>query len=453
MDLNKIHNIFFLGIGGIGMSALARFFHARGASVSGYDKTPTSLTHALHQQGMQVFYQDNPEVIPADCQLVIYTPAVPATTRLFQAIEAQGLPLIKRARILGIISEKIPTIAVAGTHGKTTITTMIAHIMRTAGMNFSAFLGGISANYNTNFLGSIAPDWMVVEADEYDRSFLQLAPQIAVISSMDADHLDIYGSTESMLDSFSLFAQKVHPEGLLILKQGLKLNQQIQAPVRDYHISHPAAHYAENIQVKNNTNQAQIKGLAPVEELVMGLAGKHNLENALAAIAVCHHIGIDTHTIARALASFKGVKRRFETIYHDDCRIFIDDYAHHPEELKASLNSARELFPGRKITAIFQPHLFSRTRDLAAGFVQSLSLADELILMEIYPAREAPIPGITSQWLLQQIPLDQKSLMTGEEVLETFIHRDIEVLLTLGAGNIDLLVEPLQKILQKKGQQ
>ncbi len=434
------------------MSALARFFHARGAVVSGYDKTPSQLTYALHQQGMEIFYQDDPEIIPDDCQLVIYTPAVPPTTRLFQAIESKGLPLIKRARILGMISEKIPTIAVAGTHGKTTISTMIAHIMHTAQMNFSAFLGGISANYHTNFLGGNNPEWMVVEADEFDRSFLQLTPHIAVISSMDADHLDIYGSTESMLESFSLFAQKIHPEGLLILKQGLTLNQPVHAAVRDYHISRPAAHYAENIQIKNNTNQAQIKGLAPAEELIMGLAGKHNLENALAAIAVCHHIGIDIQTIVQALGSFKGVKRRFETIYRDDSTIYIDDYAHHPEELRACLSSARELFPGKKITAIFQPHLFSRTRDLAAGFAQSLMLADELVLMEIYPAREQPLPGITSQWLLQQIPHDQKSLMTGEKILETFVQRDVEVLLTLGAGNIDLLVDPLKTILKKKGQ-
>lgn len=435
------------------MSALARFFHARGALVSGYDKTPSQLTYALHQQGMQVFYQDDPDLIPEGCQLVVYTPAVPATTKLFQAVESKGLPMVKRAKMLGMISHKIPTIAVAGTHGKTTISTMIAHILHTAGIRFSAFLGGISANYNTNFLGSDHPEWMVVEADEFDRSFLHLSPQVAVISSMDADHLDIYGSASSMEESFGLFARKVSPDGLLILKQGVKLNEQVQAPVRDYHISQPAGHYADHIRIENDTYQAQIKGLAPIDRLVMGLPGKHNLENALAAIAVCHHIGVDPSAIARALASFRGVKRRFELIYRDDSRVFIDDYAHHPEELKACLNSARELFPGRKITAIFQPHLFSRTRDLAAGFAESLSLADELYLMEIYPAREQPIPGITSQWLLQQVPLEQKCLITGEQALETFIHKDVEVLLTLGAGNIDLIVEPLKKILQKKNQQ
>lgn len=435
------------------MSALARFFHARGARITGYDKTPTALTHALQQQGMEVFYQDDPNLIPSNCQLVVYTPAVPLNTRLYKALESGGLPMMKRAKVLGMISEKIPTIAVAGTHGKTTISTMIAHIMHTAGMKFSAFLGGISANYNTNFLGSNQPDWMVVEADEFDRSFLHLSPHISVITSMDPDHLDIYGSASSMADSFSRFALQTDPRGLLILKKGLKLNQPIEARIRDYHIDQAAAHFADHIRVENGTYQARVMGLARIEELVMGLPGKHNLENALAAVAVCHQLGIDTATMARALAGFKGVRRRFEVIYRDEATVYVDDYAHHPEELKATLSSARELYPGRRITAIFQPHLFSRTRDLVQGFAESLALADELYLMEIYPARELPIPGITSEWLLNQIDMENKKIVTGEKALQALMDKSPEVLLTLGAGNIDLLVEPIKKILQKKDQQ
>jgi UDP-N-acetylmuramate--alanine ligase len=450
MDLNRIHNIFFLGIGGIGMSALARHFHARGVVVSGYDRTQTALTLALQQQGMTIFHEDNPEVIPTQCDMVIYTPAVPKSTAIYQEVIKKGLPLKKRAEVLGMISAQIPTIAVAGTHGKTTISTMIAHILRTAGIDFTAFLGGISANYHTNYLGCDNPQWIVAEADEYDRSFLQLSPGIAVISSMDPDHLDIYGNAETMKESFKLFAEKVNNTGTLVLKKGIGLDQTTKAQVLTYHLTETASYYATRIRVENNRYTASVQGEINAENVHIGLPGRHNLENALAAIAVARRLGIDKETIASALSTFKGVKRRFETVFNSEPCVFIDDYAHHPEELSACIGAARELYPGRKICGVFQPHLFSRTRDLAAGFAESLAKLDELLLMEIYPARELPIEGISSEWLLELIPMENKKLVSGQELLQRVQKAPPEVLLTMGAGDIDLLVDPLRQILKEK---
>lgn len=453
MDLKNIHSIFFLGIGGIGMSALARFFHSQGIKVSGYDKTPTALTRSLQDQGMHIFFQDDPALIPQGCQMVVYTPAVPATARLFRALQASALPMHKRAFVLGMISRDIPTIAVAGTHGKTTISTMIAHMLKTAGVPFNAFLGGISSNYQTNFLASDNPQWMVAEADEFDRSFLHLSPRLAIISSMDTDHLDIYGSPEAMLEAFSLFAQKIQPGGTLILKHGLPLPKDYMGRVISYHhLQKTAGLYAENTRVTENKYSADIRGMLNLDTLQIGLPGRHNLENALAAMAVGHLLKIPGNTIAQAMKTFRGVKRRFETIFQGKQAVYIDDYAHHPEELQASIGAARELYPGRKITGIFQPHLFSRTRDLAAGFAESLALLDELWLMDIYPAREEPIPGITSQWLLDKVSLKNKALLSAEAILEKVSQKPPEVLLTLGAGDIDLLVDPLKQILSTKFQ-
>lgn len=449
MDITNIHNIFFLGIGGIGMSALARYFHAKGVKVSGYDKTPTALTNALQHQGIEVIFKDEPAMLPSESQLVIYTPAMPSDTKLFGAIQTRGIPMLKRANVLGIISQNTPTIAIAGTHGKTTISTMVAHIMQTAGIKFSAFLGGISTDYKTNFIGSNNPQWMVVEADEFDRSFLQLSPDIAVISSMDSDHLDIYGSAESMVESFGMFSRRLHPNGTLILRDGLQPPDMHPGKTKRYHLTNPVDYYTEDIRIENNSYMATIRGEVAIDNLQPGLPGRHNLENALAAIAVAHCLGISKEVIKKALNSFSGVKRRFEKVFQDNKRVYIDDYAHHPEELRACICAAKELYPGKKITGIFQPHLFSRTRDLAEGFAQSLALLDNLILMEIYPAREIPIEGINSAWLLEKIQMPNKRLASKDEILEIIAEEPVEVLLTMGAGNIDLLTEPLKNIMER----
>jgi UDP-N-acetylmuramate--alanine ligase len=450
MILNQINNIFFLGIGGIGMSALARYFLAKGVRISGYDRTPTALTNLLQKQGMQIGFKDDPYLIPEDCQMVIYTPAVPVTSNLYNAVQARQIPSFKRATVLGMISANIPTIAVAGTHGKTTISTMITHLLKTAAIEFCAFLGGISSNYNTNYIHSDNPAWMVVEADEFDRSFLHLSPHYAVISSMDADHLDIYGSSESMIESFRLFAKGVDPSGAIVLKKGLDIEDAFSGKIYHYHLSQPSDLYASKVKITSGSYKANVKGIIDIEEMILGLPGKHNLENALAAITIANLAGVDKESISQGMQSFRGVKRRFEMIVNTDDLVFIDDYAHHPEEIRACIESVREMNPGKKITGIFQPHLFSRTRDLAEGFANSLALLDKLLLLDIYPARELPLEGIDSQWLLDKVILKNKLLVTPLKLIEILKNEDVEVLLTMGAGDIDLLVKPIKEVLEKR---
>jgi len=451
MDLSRLHSIFFLGIGGIGMSAIARHFHAQGVQVCGYDKTPSANTDALQAEGINVSFIDDASIIPAKVDLLVFTPAVPKETALYQAFLKKNIQILKRAELLGLITAGKPTIAVAGTHGKTTICTMVTHIMKTAGMKVSAFLGGISANYYTNYVSEKHPEWMVVEADEFDRSFLHLSPDIALISAIDADHLEIYGSFEALNESFKAFAARIKPEGALVIKKGLESKTGFEGPIITYHTDQPAALFAKEIDVKGGKYFAAIDGLVKTKQFALGLPGKHNLENALGAAAIANCLGIEGHVIVDALSSFKGVKRRFEILHQGPKTVFVDDYAHHPEEIRACIGAARELFPAREITVIFQPHLYSRTRDLAEGFAKSLGLADRLILLDIYPARELPVTGVNSAILLGKIKLQNKQLVQNESITSLLEKEPPQVLITMGAGDIDRLTVEIANFLRSKG--
>jgi UDP-N-acetylmuramate--alanine ligase len=442
----KYNELYFLGIGGIGMSALARYFHHRGAKVAGYDKTETPLSRQLLTEGIEITYMDEVATLPSFAHsketLIVYTPAIPSTSLLLNFFREQGYTLLKRAQVLGDITQQSFTIAVAGTHGKTTTSSMVAHLLnQTVGGN--AFLGGIATNFNSNLLVHPNSINTVVEADEYDRSFLTLSPNIAVITSTDADHLDIYGEHDELKKSFNEFAAKIKPGGCLILRYGLSVNH---SNIITYGIDEPLAHYnAHNLRIVNGAYQYDLK--TPNEiitNLTIGLPGVHNVENSVAAFITGVYMGIDTGSIAAALAGFKGVKRRFEKILETESLVYIDDYAHHPKELEMCILSVRQLYPNRKITGVFQPHLFSRTRDFAQEFADSLSLLDELILLDIYPARELPIAGVSSKMLLDLVHINNKSIVPMKEVVNDLSQRKLEVLLTLGAGDIDLLVEPIK---------
>jgi len=455
--------IYFIGIGGIGMSALARYFHSKGIKVSGYDKTETALTKALTQEGMPVHYTDDINLIPKKVDLVIYTPAIPKEQTELQYYNKNGFKVVKRSDVLQAISAGSFNICVAGTHGKTTVSAMIAHILRHSGFGCNAFLGGIPTNYNTNFWGS-ENNVCVIEADEYDRSFLKLSPNISIITAMDADHLDIYGDEESMQQAFIDFGNKTKADGLLLSKFGLKRTKEINADKKlTYSLGNETADaYASEIQIKEggyifnvhlpNTMLSNIK---------LKIGGMHNVENMVSAIAVANELKIAPEKIKSAVADFQGVKRRFEYIIPPRQKqngeysypIFIDDYAHHPEELKALLKSVRTLFPQRKITVIFQPHLFTRTRDFASAFASSLSIADEVTLLPIYPARELPIEGVSSEMIFNKIS-SKKNIINKEDVLEWAKGKNIdkefgEVIITAGAGDIDALVQPLKEIIQQ----
>lgn len=442
------------------MSALARYFSFRKAEVSGYDKTSTVLTRTLEEAGIAVHYEENVELIPKDVQLVIYTPAIAAGNSELEYYRQHGTPVMKRSELLGIISSGSFNICVAGTHGKTTISTMIAHILRHSEYGCNAFLGGISTNYNTNFWSS-QRNVSVIEADEYDRSFLRLQPDIAIISSMDADHLDIYGTEDALQQAFIDFSQKVKPGGMLLCKFGLRRRRKLVADVNlTYSLQNEAADvYAANIQIKNGSYTFDVMMRNNViDKVTLNMGGMYNLENALAAMTVAAQIGIENEKIRAAVEDFKGVKRRFEYIVKNEQVVFVDDYAHHPEELKALLTGTKALFPGRKCTIIFQPHLFSRTRDMAKEFATSLDLADAVILLPIYPARELPIEGVTSRMILDRMDNQHKKLMSKEEVL-TYMDENFmpnldkefgEVFITAGAGDIDGLVKPIEKIINKR---
>ncbi|MBN8696629.1 MAG: UDP-N-acetylmuramate--L-alanine ligase [Bacteroidetes bacterium] len=464
MNLKSIHNVYFLGIGGIGMSALARYFNAMGKKVSGYDKTATKLTNELVEEGIKIHFEDNiqfisPEIInDKENTLVVYTPAVPADHSEFVYLKEKGYTIKKRAEVLGLITLHSRTIAIAGTHGKTTTSSLVAHILKTAQVDPSAFLGGIAQNYNTNLLLSSSlesnkeateKNYVVVEADEYDRSFLTLHPEIAVITSVDADHLDIYGDVKFVEESFSMFANLVSSK--LILKKTIVEKVKTGKAVISYSVDDASANYfASNIKIEDGLYHYEIHTPSGVfKNMSLGLPGKHNVENSIAATAIACELGIEENVIRTALASFKGVKRRFD--YHIKTKelVFIDDYAHHPEELKATISSAKEMFPGKKITGIFQPHLFSRTRDFAKEFAASLDLLDECILMEIYPARELPIEGVNSQMLINLMNSKHKRICQKNELVDAVAKEKIEVLLTMGAGDIDTFVEPIKKAILK----
>lgn len=448
------------------MSALARYFKAMGKSVSGYDKTPTKLTNELIAEGIEIHFEDDINFLKSKIQnpkseiLIVYTPAIPANHKEFNYFKANNFNIKKRAEVLGMITEASYTIGVAGTHGKTTTSSLIAHVLKTADLDPSAFLGGITQNYNTNLLLSNSlknselqtpnSGLVVVEADEYDRSFLTLHPEIAVITSVDADHLDIYGDKKYMEESYSLFASQVRSK--LILKKSIVNNVASGDQAITYSVSDTTADYfAQNIKIENAAYQYEVVTPTGVfKNMTLGLPGLHNVENSIAAVAVACLMNIPEQKIREGLKTFRGVKRRFDYQIKTEKLVFIDDYAHHPEELKACINSAKEMYPGKKITGIFQPHLFSRTRDFADEFAKSLDLLDECILMEIYPARELPIEGVSSKMLVDKMRSTNKSICQKQDLVKEVSGRKLEVLLTLGAGDIDTFVEPLKNELLKK---
>ncbi|MGD1844465.1 MAG: UDP-N-acetylmuramate--L-alanine ligase [Salibacteraceae bacterium] len=451
MDLKQVHNVYFIGIGGIGMSALARYFHRLGCQVSGYDKTETALTRSLEEEGMRIHYVEDLDQLPEAVDLVVYTPAVPAQHQELKFYQNSETPVVKRSQVLGWISQQNYTVAVAGTHGKTTTSSMIAHILHHAKVDCTAFVGGITRNYNTNLVVSETAQATVVEADEFDRSFLTLHPHVAVVTSMDADHLDIYGDHQYLLESFDLFAQQVQDGGLLVYRKGLKFNTDFQYRSWTYAVEEVADYQANGVGVVDGHFVFNVAGPHEnLQNLRLALPGRHNVENALAAIAVAYEFGLEGPIIREAIESYEGVKRRFEYVLKRDDLVVIDDYAHHPEELKATISSVRELYPNRKITGVFQPHLYSRTRDFEEEFAQSLALLDELILLEIYPARELPIEGVTSAKLLEKVPLDHKSLSNKANLVNHLADQELEVLLMLGAGDIDTLIQPVRDMLTEK---
>ncbi len=461
MNFKNIKSVYFIGIGGIGMSAIARYFHAHGKKVSGYDKTPTSLIDELIKEGINIHFEDSVEIARLQTSnlkpqtLVIYTPAVPKDHKELNYFRREGFIVKKRSRVLGDITKNHFTIAVAGTHGKTTTSSMIAHILKASGVNCFAFLGGISKNYNSNLLLPDDPkkdSVVVVEADEYDRSFLTLHPDIAVITSMDADHLDIYGDKNYMQDSYRLFARQVKENGVLISRSGLPVGE-VKSKHKLYSIADEADYSASEIRIQKHQYFFNWSNhTSAIADLATLMPGRHNVENVVAAIAVATELEISTEKISAAVHSYSGVKRRFDYQVKTDQQIYIDDYAHHPEELRACISSVKELYPGKKITGIFQPHLFSRTRDFVDGFAESLSLLDELILLDIYPARELPIDGVTSKIIFDKVSILNKTLCRKAGVMAELSGRKIEVLLTLGAGDIDQLVEPITKLLTTETQ-
>ena len=444
--LDTIKNIYFIGIGGIGMSALARYFVAKGCIVNGYDKTKTILTEALSELGIQIHYEDNIDLIDKNASVVVYTPAIPDSHIELNYYKANGYEVVKRSDVLGWITEGTVNICVAGTHGKTTVSSMVAHLLRDSGYGCTAFLGGIAANYNTNFWSS-DNNVVVVEADEYDRSFLKLHPSIAVITSMDADHLDIYKTPESFEDAFVSFSEKVKAGGLLLAKKGLAREASFDtSKLVTYSLNGSGASiYAKDVRVVDGAYTFTVVGPSwHIEELVLNMGGLHNIENALVAIAVAVQLGIEPEKIKKALANFAGVKRRFEYLIKTNQQVLIDDYAHHPAELAALISGVRSLYSNQKLTLVFQPHLFSRTQDLCDGFAESLSAADEVILLPIYPARELPIPGVTSEIIAHKMTNQNVVLLEKEAVSDWVKKQQPKLLVMAGAGDIDVLIRNIK---------
>ncbi|MBN2616560.1 MAG: UDP-N-acetylmuramate--L-alanine ligase [Bacteroidales bacterium] len=440
--------LYFLGIGGIGMSALARYFLRQGCEIHGYDLTPTPLTRQLELEGMKIHYEENLQLIPAAVKRVIYTPAIPASHKELLYFKEQGIELIKRAQVLGELSNELVTIAVAGSHGKTSVTALIAHLLKTASLPVLAFIGGISKNINGNFWTDDKPEFMVVEADEFDRSLLRLQPDIAVVTSMDADHLDIYETEDQLKEVYLQFVHKLGDSGKLVVQEKLSAlrNEPVQKWV--YGLGKEALIRAEQIEVKEGKIVFDVfRENTLLTHIRMQIPGLHYVENALAAFAVGLVLNIDVAVIRQALESFTGVQRRFDIRFQRENCVFIDDYAHHPEELKATIKAVRMLFPNQKLSVVFQPHLYSRTRDFAAGFAEALSLADEVFLLDIYPAREMPIPGITSKMIFDQIQAEEKHLFGKAELLNHLRSYKPQLLVSMGAGDIGLMVNNIEQIL------
>ena len=436
--------IYLLGIGGIGMSALARYYHSHNYLVAGYDRTPSPLSKQLESEGIAIHYEDDPNQLPSRIDFVIYTPAVPSNLHEFEALRQRGIPILKRSEALGHISDKHFTIAIAGTHGKTTTTAMVAHILNHSGVNTTAFIGGIANNFNSNLLlGKGGNETLVAEADEFDHSFLRLHPDISVINSIDEDHLDIYGDRKHLQESFNEFAHLT--KQTVIVKEGLD----IQIPDKvTFGFGEQCDYMAKPIASENGTSVFSIRFKGESVTVKLPMPGRHNILNATAAFAAVHATGTAPASIAEALSTFKGVKRRFDIRVNNTQHCYIDDYAHHPEEIRACLTAIRESFAGKRITLVFQPHLFSRTRDFMNEFASVLALADHLILLDIYPARELPIEGITSKALLEKVQITEKELCQKIELIQLIDSYKPELLVTMGAGDIDRFVEPIEKLIK-----
>ena len=456
--MNHFKYIYFLGIGGIGMSALARWFRVNGYEVAGYDKTPTVLTDALQAEGMAVHFTEDVGQIPAHFRqnpaqtLVVYTPAIPKTHAEYIYLSENGFTIQKRSQVLGLLAGRMKTVAVAGTHGKTTTSSMVAHILRHAGVNCAAFLGGITQNYGTNFLLNEPADDLsevvcVVEADEFDRSFLTLFPHLAIVTSTDADHLDIYGDKEAVLQSFGAFVSQIDANGVFFQKVGLSLTDKTKAEVRGYSLE--TGHYhSHNLRIDAACFVFDLVHPAGIiADIRMTMPGFHNVENAIAAGAVALALGLSEEAIRNGLNSYRGVKRRFEYILQTKDSIFIDDYAHHPAEVRAFLSSVKALYPDQELTVVFQPHLFSRTRDFADEFAESLSIADHVWVLDIYPARESPIDGVTSELIVHNVRSKTASLCTKDQLVGVVREKKPSLLVTIGAGDIDKLLPLLKESL------
>ena len=444
MNNGEGHTIYMLGIGGIGMSALERYYHSYGYTVAGYDRTPSPLTKQLENEGMAIHYEDNPALLPALIDFVVYTPAVPKDLKEFEALRNNNIKIMKRSEALGLVSEQHFTIAIAGTHGKTTTTAMVAHILHCCGKNTTAFIGGIANNFNRNLLlGQGTDSIMVVEADEFDRSFLKLHPDISIINSIDSDHLDIYGDRQHLVTSFNDFAQLT--KETVIVKEGLDIHT--EQGIR-FGFGADSDYRAEVIKSEKGITDFIIVGEGQKTEIRLPMAGNHNVLNATAAFIAARQIGLEPSAIAEALSTFKGVKRRFDIRVNNEKHCYIDDYAHHPEEIRSCLTAIKEAYRGKRITLVFQPHLYSRTRDFMDEFADVLALADRLILLDIYPARELPIAGITSQALLDKVNMADKSICQKAELIDLIDSEKPELLVTMGAGDIDRFVEPLEKMIK-----
>ena len=434
--------LYFLGIGGIGMSALARYFKAKGYEVAGYDRTPSPLTHRLEDEGISIHYVDDPSLIPENIEFVVLTPAIPSNSLELNYLRDKNIKIVKRAEVLGMLSRQHKALAIAGTHGKTTTTALVTHILMTANTKVSAFIGGIARNIDSNVvIGNDTDDYVVMEADEFDHSFLQLSPYVSIVTSIDADHLDIYGDYQHVTDSFNEFVNKTADDGLVIYHADLPIKTDKK------HVTYGLANadvVAENIKIVDGMT---VFDTNEMKDIMMPLYGLHNVQNALAAIIMCSYLGVNEEDIRRGLATFKGVQRRFDIRVRNTKHIYVDDYAHHPEEIKAALMAARNVFADKELTVVFQPHLFTRTRDFMDGFAESLSLADRVILLDIYPARELPIEGVTSAALLEKITSKEKVLSSKEELLNTIKSIDPELIMTVGAGDIDRFVPQIEKLL------
>ena len=458
MELKDIKSVYFVGAGGIGMSAIARYFLHIGVVVAGYDKTPSALTKELEKEGMDIHYEENVALIPAACKdasstLVIYTPAIPQEHQELVYFHENGFTIEKRAQVLGTLTRSHKGLCVAGTHGKTTTSTMCAHIMHQSHVDCNAFLGGISKNYGTNYILSDKSDYVVIEADEFYRSFHCLRPWISVITATDPDHLDIYGTKEAYLESFRHYTELIQPGGALIIHKNLEMKQHVQDGVKIYEYSlNEGDFHAENIKIDNG--EITFDFISPVESISnveLGQPVPINIENAVAAMAMAQLNGCTAEEIKEGIKTYEGVERRFDFKIKDDKHVFLSDYAHHPKEIYQSAKSIRELYKNRKITAIFQPHLYTRTRDFYKDFADSLSILDEVILCDIYPAREAPIPGVTSELIYKNLkPGVEKSMIHKEDVLDLVKKRDFDVLIVLGAGDLDNLVPQMAEILKQK---